>query len=215
MPVEILIAPAAPAAEAVGTFWKVGLPIITLLLGFLLKAGFDYFMEGDREERQKRLRKEQRFDAIRMRRLDSERENLLALQPLIVAYIRAAKNVYSLKVHPTRKLRHLIGVGPIPSNEELLDDAEAAARELGLAEEEMWLAAASVAPVRSRLHSTEVVAAVDLLLNVVEEKVAGAHKSQWRWEDVDGPLNAVHGLIGTAIKQLEGENQQLGDPSAR
>ncbi|OWQ58444.1 hypothetical protein [Stenotrophomonas maltophilia] len=89
MPIEILIAPAAPAAESAGDFWKYGLPVVSLVVGIILKWLLDLVTDGKREKAAKRERAEERRDLLRARLADSERTNLLALQPLVMQYLRA------------------------------------------------------------------------------------------------------------------------------
>ncbi|MCR8714781.1 hypothetical protein [Stenotrophomonas indicatrix] len=80
-------APAATAAASAGDDWKWLVPVITLLLGFGLKWLQDHLTEKGRRKHDHELRREQRYDALRMRRLEAERANLLTLQPLVVAFV--------------------------------------------------------------------------------------------------------------------------------
>lgn len=88
MPIEILIAPAAPAAEAAGNFWKYGLPVVSLIAGILLKWGLDLALEGRRDAAQAAKRMVERRDSLKARQTELERSNLLALQILLARHVR-------------------------------------------------------------------------------------------------------------------------------
>ncbi|QZN81655.1 hypothetical protein K5K93_04260 [Stenotrophomonas sp. DR822] len=74
-------APAASAAASAGDDWKWLVPVATLILGFGLKWLQDHLTEKGRRRHAKELRREQRYDALRMRRIDAERANLISVQP--------------------------------------------------------------------------------------------------------------------------------------
>lgn len=199
MPIEILIAPAAPAAESAGDFWKYGFPILTLILGFGMKAGFDYFMEGRRDGKQSRHRWEQRYDALRLRRLEAERENLLALQPLMVRFVRAA----TIVMHQRQTM---VAAGSNWGQAMASDQAK----------EELRVSAAELVPFHARIHTEQVVAALNAVIKVVMDAMdatfeGSAAKS---WQQVDVQNKMFHKVLGDSIKALEDENQLLGAPPA-
>ncbi|CCP16113.1 hypothetical protein predicted by Glimmer/Critica [Stenotrophomonas maltophilia RA8] len=76
---------------------------------------------------------------------------------------------------------------------------------------------AAIIPLQARLHSADVRAALNALIDVVWAAMAAKSSEEMSraWEQVDIPHNNLHGVMGLTIKQLEDENQQLGDPSAR
>ncbi|KZE52989.1 hypothetical protein J3A72_003136 [Stenotrophomonas sp. PvP093] len=87
-------APAASAAASAGDDWKWLVPVATLILGFGLKRFQDHLTEKGRRRHAKELRREQRYDALRMRRIDAERANLISVQPLLLKLMRTAAVVH-------------------------------------------------------------------------------------------------------------------------
>ncbi len=193
-------APATTAAASAGEDWKWLVPVATLILGFGLKWLQDHVTEKSRRKHESALRREQRYDSLRMRKLDAERQNLLALQPLMVRFVRAATVV----IHQRQRL---VAVG------HQWKDTSASAE----AKEELRLSAAELVPFQARIHSSDVVSAMNLLINAV----TAAMDQQWgdaaekSWKEVDSVNKRFHSVLGDAIKALEDENQQLGDPPAR
>lgn len=86
MPIEILIAPAAPAAptaDSVSDLVKYGVPVGTLILGIVLKAAMDEFSAWRKEKKAAKSEAERRKYEQEQRVRDRERENLLHLLPLL------------------------------------------------------------------------------------------------------------------------------------
>ncbi|MCR8714782.1 hypothetical protein [Stenotrophomonas indicatrix] len=94
---------------------------------------------------------------------------------------------------------------------------EASLQAMARVNDEVRQASVAIIPLQSRLHSAEVRSALNELIGVVwatmDSKTSLAMLRNWQL--VDQPHNELHTLMGRVIKQLEDENQQLGDPSAR
>ncbi|HIE1099860.1 MULTISPECIES: hypothetical protein [Stenotrophomonas] len=194
-------APAATAAASDGSDWKWLVPVATLIIGFGLKWLQDHFTERSRRKHEATQRREQRYDALRMRRLDAERQNLLALQPLMVRFVRAA----TVLAH---QREYSVGLGNVRSSSDGSPEAK----------EELRLSSAELVPFQARIHSTDVVSAmnavIDAVSNCMDQNEWGP-EAQTRWKAVDGVNKGFHTVIGNTIKALEDENQQLGDPPTR
>ncbi|MGG6317658.1 hypothetical protein ACQ5SB_14610 [Stenotrophomonas geniculata] len=193
-------APAATAAANSGDDWKWLIPVATLVLGFGLKWFQDHVTEKGRRRHEKDLRREQRYDQLRMRRIDAERANLVLLQPAAVRFVRAATVVAIEK-------RKAFQLGR-PWNE-----AEATPA----ADEELRKSAFELIPLHARIHTEAVSVVLNNVINLItaamQARTAVTFEDQW--EFVNKENNELHRVMGVAIKQLEDENQQLGDPPAR
>jgi len=195
-------APAATAAVNNGDDWKWLIPVATLILGFGLKWIQDYVTEKGRRRHEKELRREQRFDLLRSRRIDAERANLLALQPLVLQLMRAAAVGYmeDLRSYQDHEKRHW-GRNRLSAE----------------TDESIRRTRADLLPFSSRLHTAEVAGRLNALTELL-----------WRLATVDTEAEAtqiwatgglmhdeLQELIGKEIRSLEDENQQLGDPPVR
>lgn len=217
MMLEALFVAAANARSVATTAndaydWKWLVPVITLILGFGLKWFQDYLTEKGRRRHDKELRREQRYDVLRMRRLEAERANLLELQPLVVAFVRAATDAYKVKMKAFGWDSGAAAFMPRSTMER-----EALLKSVAKANDEVRQASAALIPLQSRLHSDEVRSALNALIDVVWATMdAKASLTMMKnWEKVDTPHNELHTVMGRIIKQLEDENQQLGDPPVR
>ncbi|WP_312786052.1 hypothetical protein [Stenotrophomonas indicatrix] len=193
-------APAATAAASAGDHWKWLVPVATLILGFGLKWLQDHVTEKDRRRHEGDLRREQRYDQLRMRRLDAERTNLLALQPMVLRLVRAGN---AAKKEQDAMFRQGVGWLKIKFSPEI--------------DQEVQLSALDLIPLESRIHTAEV---ANLLGDVVDRVWAMLSaptkaESDRLFDEISQPHNRLHSVMGIAIKRLEDENQQLGDPSAR
>lgn len=204
-------APAATAAASAGDDWKWLVPVATLILGFGLKWFQDHFTEKARRKRDDELRRQQRYDALRMRRLEAERANLLALQPLVIAFMRAATDACKVKKQAFGERRGAAAYMPGNSMER-----EASLQAMAKVDAEVRQASAAIIPLQARLHSAEVRSALNDLIEAVWATMdAKTSLGMMRnWQLVDRPHNELQTLMGQIIKQLEDENQQLGDPPA-
>lgn len=201
--------PAATAAAG-GTYdWKWLVPVATLLLGFGLKWVQDHFTEKARQKRDDGLRRQQRYDALRMRRLEAERANLLALQPLVLAFMRAATDAYKVKMKAFGEGGVAAAYLPGSSMER-----DAALQAMAKVNDDVRQSSAAIIPLQSRLHSAEVRTALNELIDVVWATMDSKTSlgMMRNWQRVDQPHNELHTLMGRIIKQLEDENLQLGDP---
>ena len=195
-------APATTAAASAGDDWKWLVPVATLILGFGLKWIQDYLTEKGRRNHEKELRREQRFDLMRNRRIEAERANLLALQPLVGNLMRAVAVGY-LEDYRCYRAEG----GKNWGNNRLPPEADEAIRR----------ANADLVPLRARVHTRSVSTAlnelVDLLSGLVLVKSEREATEIWR---TGGALHyELEELVGKHIKALEDENQVLVDPPAR
>ncbi|WP_242876062.1 hypothetical protein [Stenotrophomonas maltophilia] len=190
-------APAAAAAANSGDDWKWLIPVATLVLGFGLKWFQDHVTEKGRRRHEKDLRREQRFDQLRIRRVDAERLNLLALQPMVLRLVRASIAV-------KKEFDAMLRAGW----RELKVSAEV--------DQEIQLSALDLIPLQSRIHTTEVVKLLDELVNRVVNMLEASNQEELErlFDQIPPVHNQLHGVLGEAIKQLEDENQQLRDPPA-
>jgi len=95
MPIEILIAPAAPAADSAGDLLKYGLPVGSLIAGILLKAGVDWLATIRNEKVAKNKETQQHENERNQRIRERERENLLELQPLLTVAGNAVHEIHA------------------------------------------------------------------------------------------------------------------------
>ncbi len=190
-------APVSTAAASAGTDWKWLVPVATLILGFGLKWFQDHVTEKGRRRHETSLRREQRYDQLRMRRLEAERGNLLALQPLAVRFIRAATVVVG-----KRRANYVLGRDwcDTPATP---DD-----------ERELRLSAVELIPLQSRIHTQAAANQLNIVISLVTSVMAARHPLEvdQLWEAVRRENDELHRILGSFIKQLEDENQQLGDP---
>ncbi|PZS93822.1 hypothetical protein [Stenotrophomonas maltophilia] len=193
-------APAATAAASAGEDWKWLVPVATLLIGFGLKWLQDHVTEKGRRRHERDLRREQRYDQLRMRRIDAERANLVLLQPAAVRFVRAATVVAIEK-------RKALQLG------RPWDEAEATPA----ADEELRKSAFELIPLHARIHTEAVSVVLNNVINLITAalQASTAVSFEDQWEFVNKENNELHRVMGVAIKQLEDENQQLGDPPAR
>ncbi|AWH17312.1 hypothetical protein C1922_08335 [Stenotrophomonas sp. ZAC14D2_NAIMI4_7] len=198
----VAAAKAPPAATAVtnnGGDWNWVVPVATLILGFGLKWLQDHVTEKRRRLHDKELRREQRYDQLRIRRLEAERANLLALQPLAVRFVRAATVAASEK-------RRSFEIGRPWNQARSTDEADAELRKSAL----------ELIPLHARIHTPEVSVPLNNVVNLITTafQAGGAAAFEDIWAGVNPANNELHRVMGLVIKQLEDENQQLGDPPA-
>ncbi|MNN16871.1 hypothetical protein D3C81_1300260 [compost metagenome] len=192
------VAPAATAAANDGDDWKWLVPVATLILGFGLKWFQDHITEKGRRRHERSLRREQRYDQLRTRRVDAERQNLLALQPMVLRLVRAAT---AAKKEFDAMLR--AGWREIKVSTEV--------------DQEIQLSALDLIPLQSRIHTAGVVELLDELVNRVVSMLEARNQDELErlFGQISPVHNQLHGLLGKSIKELEDEHQQLGDPPAR
>ncbi|MET4572451.1 hypothetical protein ABIA68_001285 [Stenotrophomonas rhizophila] len=107
----IAVVASVPASQT-STDWKWLVPVASLVLGFGLKWLQDIVTERSRDRKALLLRQEMRRDALKARRAESERANLLELQPLFAQAIQGL--VLSFQAAQENEL--LTGNWHIPNN---------------------------------------------------------------------------------------------------
>lgn len=198
MPIEILIAPAAPAVESAGDFWKYGLPVVSLVAGILLKWVLDVALERRRDAAQEAKRLAERRDALKARQADLERSNLLALQTLLARHVRG------LFV--------------------LLKEAEVAMAKTnkwevdrnGPGGEESRVARFEMAPIRARLHNRELANELTELVQMHIDESKSANDAKLVLFQIGQRFDALNTKIGDEIRRLEDAELQLaGKPAPK
>ena len=193
-------APAASAAASAGDDWKWLVPVATLILGFGLKWLQDHLTEKGRRRHAKELRREQRYDALRMRRIDAERANLISVQPLLLKLMRTAA-VFHLEDIKAYDRTGEWGTYKLPPQ----------------VAEDFRLAIAEVVPIHARIHTRTVYEQLSEYWELLYQVTNSVAKAEARalWEQVHPIYDRLHIALGDEIRKLEDENLQLGDPSAR
>lgn len=69
-------------------------PVVTLIVGVMLKGVFDKFADRRAASREREARREGRLDAIRLRRVEFQRATLLEFQETITRMVRSVFNVH-------------------------------------------------------------------------------------------------------------------------
>ncbi|MBN5143493.1 hypothetical protein JY471_13235 [Stenotrophomonas maltophilia] len=188
--------PATTAATSAGDDWKWLVPVATLILGFGLKWLQDWVTENRRERAQKLLRHEQRFDQMRARRIEAERANLLALQPMLLRLFRAVGLIQLAfrRHHEATGEWHL---SQYPDG-------------LG---EELRQAFADMVPIRARLHSDVIAKSIDQLNEAIVARNHGGTKesADEQFQFIDFSYQVLQVAIGGEIRRLEDEHRQLDD----
>lgn len=197
MPIEILIAPAAPAAEAAGNFWKYGLPVVSLIAGILLKWGLDLALEGRRDAAQEAKRMVERRDALMARQAESERSNLLALQPLLTRHVRGlfvAMNEAKAAMAETNVWKlDLKGPGGEQSREARFD----------------------MTPIRARLHNRELAKEITEFVGLHIKAAMSEREVKVLLMQIGQKFDILSTKIGEEIRRLENAELQLTESSAR
>jgi len=181
--------PAAPL-PAGDIPWSTLIPVATLILGFFLKWLQDWAMERRRERGQERLRREVRADALLERRIEVERSNLLALQPILTKLTIATS-----EFHQARQLRFgstgRWGSNGLPQG---LYDNRREAYQLLL-------------PIRARLHTLDIVHRLDALTELGEAsmKAPTPQVAIFALAEHTEFARLLHGAVGNNIRELEGQ----------
>lgn len=189
-------APATTAANSAHD-WKWLVPVATLIIGFVLKWLQDHFTERSRRKHDQTLRRDQRRDALRIQKHDAERENLLALQPLVVTLMAAGRALRSFRRSMRRRYP-----GGLEEEQDLME----AVRKV----------ASNVLPIRARLHSVEANLALDELVRRLWHSINSESENDAEivrlWEAVEDAELPAHTAIGQAIKALDDEPDLAGEP---
>ncbi|MBH1494711.1 hypothetical protein JY423_09310 [Stenotrophomonas maltophilia] len=203
MPIEILIAPAAqavPAAESASEFWKYGLPVVSLVVGILLKWLLDLFTDGKRAQAARNERVEERRDLLRARLAEAERTNLLALQKIVVSLLLAGRTIRIARSNAQPDGTNWFKAEVDPQ----LDI-------------ELNRLAAELSPLSVRLHTADVAGQLNMFMGAFWEALsADTAREAWDlWRQVEALHGELQRLAGMTIKALEDEYQQLGDLPSR
>ena len=197
MPIEILIAPAASAAEAAGNFWKYGLPVVSLIAGILLKWGLDLALEGRRDAAQAAKRMVERRDSLKARQTELERSNLLALQILLARHVRG------------------LFVAKAEAEAAMEKTGNWKVERSGPGGEESREARFEMAPIRARLHNRELANEVTALVCVHIDDTESKPEANLRLMQIGERFDTLTTKIGEEIRRLEDAELQLADPPAR
>ncbi|MDT3487624.1 hypothetical protein [Stenotrophomonas maltophilia] len=191
----------ATTAAAGGAFdWKWLVPVITLILGFVLKWFQDYVTEKRGRKAEAALRRELRWDELRSRRVDAERANLIALQKIVVNLLQAGRNMRVARTHARPE-----GEGWYRATVDSYLDVE------------LNRLAAELSPLSVRLHTADVAGQLNMFMGAFWEALSADTATEaWDlWREAEGFHGNLQRLMGETIKQLEDENQQLGAPPAQ
>ncbi|MEN5271818.1 hypothetical protein [Stenotrophomonas lactitubi] len=198
MPIEILIAPAAPAVESAGDFWKYGLPVVSLVAGILLKWVLDGALERRRDAAQEAKRLAERRDALKARQADVERSNLLALQPLMSRHVRGV----FLTLDEAKAAMAEAQVWKVPRS--------------GPGAEESRVARFEMTPIRARLHNRELAQEITefVALHIDDTESKGA--ANLITMQIARQFDSISAKIGDEIRRLEDAELQLaGNPTPK
>ncbi|WP_368865205.1 hypothetical protein [Stenotrophomonas maltophilia] len=184
--------PGGAAAPPGGVAWGA---LLGIVIGWILKTATDVFMEHRRRREAAEARREQRFDALRSRRIEAERANLLALQPMVTDFMLAG-------AYCSRAPRHVTDQGDLVGAE-FEDQREA-----------MRLQSAAMMSIRARLHDREIAVLLGRLTLGGLQAVQQPHptESVAYWEGIIPMAQEAHNVIGAAIRRLEDESIQLVAP---
>lgn len=169
-------------------------PVVTLVVGVMLKAVFDALTEGRKAAVEKAVRVEKRKEAILMQRIESQRKALSDLQAAVSILVRCA----SLGHIADSEVFHKSGVwgrGMLP--EDLNEQTRAAFREVSL--------------VKVRVSDGSVRAAVDELSGLCSRIpfASSFAESESMVFDAGDRFVTVNEMIGERLRALEGDEQAL------
>ena len=168
--------------------WSTLIPVATLVLGFLLKWLQDWSMERRKERGQERLRRELRADALLERRIEIERSNLLALQPVL-----SSLAIVVAEFHHARQIRFgntgTWSTGGLPQG--LYDNRREAYERL--------------LPIRARLHTIDIMFRLDELTDLGQacNDATSPQDAIVALADHAECVKLLHGVVGTKIRELE------------
>jgi len=79
-------------------------PVVTLVLGLVLKAAFDFLNEKRVEEREKKIRVEKRKEVIQQQRLENQRKILVEIQEVLANPMRSVSRQHLEDVSNSRAI---------------------------------------------------------------------------------------------------------------
>jgi len=173
---------------------SVWFPVVTLVVGVMLKAGFDVLIEGRKAAVEKAVRFEKRKEAILMQRIESQRKALGDLQVAISILVRCS----SLGHISDADVFHKTGIwGKAMLPEDLNEQTRAAFREVSL--------------IKVRIHDSRLRTAVDELSELCSQlPFASSFKESENTVFAAGNRFAiVNEMIGETLRALEGDEQAL------
>ncbi len=145
-------------------------------------------MERRRERGQERLRRELRGDALLERRIEIERSNLLALQPIL-----SRLSIAAAEFHHARQIRFgNTGTWSASGLPQTLYDNRREAYE-------------GLLPIRARLHTIDIMYRLDELTDLGQACAAatGPQAAIVALADHTECVRLLHGVVGTKIRELE------------
>lgn len=173
---------------------SVWFPVVTLVVGALLKGGFDFVTEGRKVAAEKAIRLEKRKEAILMQRIESQRKTLGELQAALSDLVRYA----SLGHLSDAKVFRETGVwGRGVLSEQLTEETRATFREVSL--------------LRVRVHDERlrvIVADLSSLCSRIPIAIS-FEDSQRAVLDAGNLFVDANELIGEALRALEKDEQAL------
>ncbi|MET4572464.1 hypothetical protein ABIA68_001298 [Stenotrophomonas rhizophila] len=195
MDIEPLMIAVAATSTAGDDAWvadllKGVLPVVTLVVGWGLKWLQDNYTESKRRAAEAALRREQRQELLRARRLDTERENLNKAQDLLGRIGRLHAQVYFEDERAHRETGKW-GSSPLPP--ELDEQYRAAMQEL--------------MPVRARLHSRDIAKAIDSTTATMARgaPVKDPVEAKKIWLSASHQCMDVQERVGDRIREIESD----------
>ncbi|WP_329765979.1 hypothetical protein [Stenotrophomonas geniculata] len=192
----LLFGAASAAGSAAGASGGIAWgALIGVALGWALKAVSDFLMERQRRRDAADARREQRFDALRSRRIEAERANLLALQPMVTDFMVAG----ALCSRAPRRLS---------------DRGDLVGEEFEAQREAMRVQGASMLAILARLHDRGIAELAGRLTTGGLQAVQQPHvaESTAYWNEFIPIARDLHNDVGAAIRRLEDESIQLVAP---
>ncbi|MDH0185886.1 hypothetical protein N7676_00300 [Stenotrophomonas sp. GD03993] len=181
-----------PPGVSGGVAWGA---LVGVVLGWALKAVSDFLLERQRRRDAADARREKRFDELRSRRIEAERSNLLALQPMVTDFMVAGAICSRAPRCPS-------------------DGGDLVGEEFEEKREAMRAQAAAMMAIRARLHDREIAELAGRLtaggLHAVQQ--AFTSDSTTYWETFIPIARDLHNEVGAAIRRLEDESIQIVAP---
>jgi hypothetical protein len=173
---------------------EVWFPVVSLVVGALLKAGFDYFNEARLEARERRVRLEKRQESFLMQKIEAQRVLLPQLQESIVELMRTT---HLLNLEDQKNYRKSGSWGKLPVGDELSDRSMTAFRQVGL--------------FRVRVQDNELRDQITQLSALCTKVIYGQSEleSDEVMRCVGIHFSEVNELLGEAIRFLDAQEQAI------
>lgn len=178
-----------PGAAADGD-WRWVVPVVTLVVGWGLKWLQDNYTESRKQAAEAALRREQRQELLRSRRLDTERENLVMVQKLLGRIGRSYTQLYLADQRAYR----VTGRWGEPLDVPEIDEQHRATLQ-------------ELLPVKARLHSRDIAEAIDSTTAAMSGSFATRDPEEAKqiWRSASQQCLDVQELIGDRIREIESE----------